>query len=226
MARLALGVVGGAIGASVGLPGLGFALGSMLGGVLFPEDGPPDQVREGQRIQDSKIQNSAYGVMKPIVYGTMRTSGNIIWAGEIVEVVNESSQSVGGKGGGGSKISTRNYIYYRSFAIAICQGEISSIRRVWANGKVLYDFDTVTTQAAADGITFKEELDKFSMAGGALSFSVYYGSETQNPDPIIEAVEGAGNVPAYRGMAYVVFEHLELTDYGNTLPSISFEVVA
>ncbi len=69
MARLALGVAGGVIGASLGVPGLGFALGSFLGGVLFPGDGPPDQVREGQRIQDSKIQNSAYGVMKQILYG-------------------------------------------------------------------------------------------------------------------------------------------------------------
>lgn len=226
MARLAVGVAGGIIGSAVGLPGVGFALGNMLGGVLFPGDGPPDQVREGQRIQDSKIQNSAYGVAKPVIYGTIRVSGNIIWAGELVEVVNETSESVGGKGGGSSKITNRNYLYYRSFAIAICQGEISSIRKVWANGKVVYDFDTVTSQAAADGITFKEELDKFAMAGGAASFSVYYGTETQAPDSIIEGIEGAGNTPAYRGLAYVVFEQLELTEYGNTIPSITFEVVA
>jgi len=35
---------------------------------------------------------------------------------------------------------------------------------------------------------------------------------------------GAANTPSYRGAAYVVFEELPLTDYGNRLPQLSFEV--
>ena len=41
----------------------------------------------------------------------------------------------------------------------------------------------------------------------------------------MEAVEGAGRVPAYRGLAYVVFEDLDLGPFGNRVPQFSFEVV-
>jgi len=45
------------------------------------------------------------------------------------------------------------------------------------------------------------------------------------PDPKIEAVEGAGLAPAYRGTAYVVFENLQVADYGNRVPQFTFEVI-
>ncbi len=35
---------------------------------------------------------------------------------------------------------------------------------------------------------------------------------------------GSVNTPAYRGTAYVVFEELPLSTYGNRLPQLSFEV--
>lgn len=41
---------------------------------------------------------------------------------------------------------------------------------------------------------------------------------------MIEAKEGAGNAPAYRGLAYVVFEHMAPADYGNRIPQLSFEI--
>ena len=41
----------------------------------------------------------------------------------------------------------------------------------------------------------------------------------------MEAVEGAGLVPAYRGTAYVVIEDLDLAPYGNRVPQFSFEVM-
>jgi len=53
---------------------------------------------------------------------------------------------------------------------------------------------------------------------------VYPGTNDQLPDPKIEAVEGPGTVPAYRGIAYVVFEELDLGPYGNRVPQFSFEV--
>ena len=34
-------------------------------------------------------------------------------------------------------------------------------------------------------------------------------------DSLIAAKLGAGNVPAYRGLAYIVFERLPLADFGN-----------
>ena len=45
------------------------------------------------------------------------------------------------------------------------------------------------------------------------------------PDPKIEAVEGAGQVSAYRGIAYVVFEDLSMGQFGNRIPQFTFEVM-
>lgn len=56
--------------------------------------------------------------------------------------------------------------------------------------------------------------------------TVYTGSTSQLPDPTLEAAEGAGNVPAYRDTAYIVFKDLPLGGFGNALPRIEVEVVA
>jgi hypothetical protein len=82
--------------------------------------------------------------------------------------------------------------------LAACEGEISGIGRIWADGM---------------------ELDH-----AALNFRVYVGDETQLPDPLISAIEGNAEAPAYRGIAYVVIEDLELGPYGNRIPQFNFEV--
>ena len=57
-----------------------------------------------------------------------------------------------------------------------------------------------------------------------VTYRLYLGSEDQLPDSLIEAKEGAGNAPAYRGIAYIVFERMALAPFGNRLPQLSFEV--
>lgn len=106
-----------------------------------------------------------------------------------------TTERQGGKGG--PKVTT--YSYYGNAAYAIAEGEIAGIRRVWADGKEL-------------------DLTEIEMR-------VYRGTQTQEPDPLIEAKQGAGNAPAYRGTAYVVFERFPLDDYGNRLPQFQFEVM-
>ena len=101
----------------------------------------------------------------------------------------------GGKGGGPSRT---DYRYSVSFAVGLCEGEIAGISHVWANGAPL------------------------DLAG--LNCRIYRGSEDQSPDALIEAIEGAANTPAYRGLAYVVFEDLPLDAFGGRIPNLSFEV--
>ena len=101
----------------------------------------------------------------------------------------------GGKGGP----KYVEYTYSVSVAIALCQGPITRLDRVWANGE--------------------------QVSLSAYHWRLYKGDETQNPDPLIEAVEGTGLAPAYRGTAYVVFEDLPLDAFGNRLPQFSFEIV-
>ncbi|HEU4806166.1 MAG TPA: hypothetical protein VFS91_10255 [Nitrobacter sp.] len=58
-----------------------------------------------------------------------------------------------------------------------------------------------------------------------LTFRVHRGTEDQAPDDLIVAKEGAGNAPAYRGLAYVVFERMPLAKFGNRIPQLSFEII-
>src|SRR3546814_11347229 len=82
-----------------------------------------------------------------------------------------------------------------------------SVRRIWADGNLLRG-------AAGD---FKTEMG---------AFRLHSGGEDQAVDPLIAAAEGVGATPAHRGIAYAVFEDLSLADYGNRIPSLTFEVVA
>jgi hypothetical protein len=211
MAVLALGLVGSVIGSAIGGTFLGVAAaswgfvgGQIVGNLLFPQNSKA----EGPRIGDLSVQSSTYGVGKPIIYGTMRTSGNVIFCTDKREVKSEQEQ--GGKGG--PTVTTTTYKYNVDMAVALCEGPIVGIRKVWSNGKLVYD-------ASADA----EIGSVVASSVHATSFKVYLGNESQLPDPTIEATVSAGLTPAYRGTAYVVFDHLDCPN--GQIPQLSFEVV-
>ncbi|MCF3642595.1 glycoside hydrolase TIM-barrel-like domain-containing protein, partial [Rhizobium sp. TRM95111] len=106
------------------------------------------------------------------------------------------SERTGGKGGG-ARVET--YSYFGNFAVGLCEGPIAAVRRVWADGR---EIDLTT-----------------------IEMRVHRGGEGQAPDPLIEAKQGAENTPAYRGLAYAVFERLPLDVYGNRIPVLQFEVL-
>jgi GTA TIM-barrel-like domain/Putative phage tail protein len=206
MATLVLGAVGSAIGASIGGGILGVSavtiggfVGSAVGGVVdnwIVSSLAPAQRIEGARLDSLAVTSASEGAVIPRLYGRMRIGGNIIWATDFREEINTTRQ--GGGKGSGPKVTTTEYLYYASFAVALCEGPITGIGRVWADGKVM----------DMTGVTWRW----------------YPGDETQTADPFITAKMGAGNTPAYRGTAYVVFEDLDLSPFGNRLPQISFEV--
>ncbi len=148
---------------------------------------------EGPRMASMRPTTAEEGAALPRIYGAARISGTLIWATRFEERKTQKRQ--GGKGG--RKVT--EYSYFGNFAIAVAAGEISLIRRIWADGKE-YDQKRSTIR-------------------------VYCGSEDQMPDPLIEAKQGRDNAPAYRGTAYVVFEQVPLDDFGNRIPQFQFEVV-
>ncbi len=203
-----LSVLGASIsGAALG-QALGAAVGSYVDQALFGASGQP-QLVEGARLSDLQVTASSEGAPIPRVYGRVRLAGQMIWATQFEEQILTSTQTTGGVGsskglgggGGGvgrTTVRTTEYRYFANFAIALCEGEITRIGRVWADGKEL----------DLTGITYR----------------VYRGTETQLPDSLIEAKQGTGNAPAYRGIAYVVFERLPLARFGNRLPQLNFEI--
>lgn len=207
MATLVLGAVGSAIGGAFGGAILGISgaaiggfIGSTIGSVVdnwIVSSLAPAQRIEGARLGSLRIASSTEGAVIPRLYGRMRIGGNIIWATDFREETRTRSQG-GGKGGGGGKVTTTEYIYFASFAVALCEGPITGIGRVWADGKAM----------DMTGVTWRW----------------YPGDDVQAADPFLSAKMGAANAPAYRGTAYVVLEELDLTPFGNRPPQISFEV--
>lgn len=198
--------IGGVIGAAIGFftpigPVWGYAIGSAIGGVVDPTkiDGP--------RLQDRKVQVSSYGAPIPILYGGTAGAGNVIWSTDLVEHDVESD----GKGG---RVVT-NHTYSVSCAILIAEGVIPGIRRIWADAKLVYDVsDTADGPTQIASVLF----DTYC--------TFYTGSESQLPDPTMEAALGAGNVSAYRGYCYIVFTDIPLQDFGNRIPNFRFETSA
>ncbi len=196
-------VVGGMIGGPVGAMA-GRALGALAGAAIDNALLGGDATRhvEGPRLKDIDGLTSTEGAPIPRVYGRARIGGQLIWATRLEEAVNTDvdRSSQGGKGmGGGPKTVTTTYSYFANLAVGLCEGRIAFIRRVWADGREL-DLSTIAMR-------------------------VHAGSETQSADPLIVAKEGVQYAPAYRGLAYVVFERLPLADFGNRVPQFSFEVI-
>ena len=108
MAQLGFAVAGAAVGSLFGMPQLGWIAGAAIGGLLFPSKGADT---EGPRLGDLSVSSSAYGMPLPIIYGTMRVAGNMIWSSGLREV--KQKQKVG-KGGGGGSTTTMHRSPWRS----------------------------------------------------------------------------------------------------------------
>lgn len=213
MATLALAAAGAAVGGAVMPAGMtilgatlsGATIGAQIGAfagsyvdqALFGSSGQSQPV-QGPRLKDLHVTSSTEGEAIPRLYGRARLGGQVIWADEIEERT-EHSGSSGGKGGS-SQASTESvsYRYFASFAVALAEGPITGLGRIWADGQ--------------------------PMNLSLVTYRLHKGSETQSADSLISAKLGAERAPAFRGTAYIVFEGLPLAGYGNRLPQLSFEV--
>lgn len=196
MTSLVLGLAGAVVGFYLGGPtgaALGWSLGSAVGNYIDPAK------TTGPRLSDLHLQGSSYGAPIPIVYGTIRIAGNVIWQTDLIE----HSHEEGGKGGP----TQETFTYTASYAIQICEGPILGVFKMWADGRLVY---------------YTDEFG--AIHGGDIPFTLYLGDEEQGADPTMEAVLGAGNVPGYRGTAYIVFTDHDLSDFGNRIPVWTFEV--
>ena len=199
MATILLSAVGAHLGAGfggtiLGLSGavIGRAVGATLGRVIDQRLlGAGSKAVETGRVDRMRIQTAGEGNPVPRLWGQMRVPGHCIWAGPLVEVRKKQG------GGKGSAPSVTNISYRLSFALALCEGPILGVGRVWADGEEVSPDD--------------------------LNMRIYLGGDEQLPDPAIAAQEG-DEAPAYRGIAYVVIEDLGLEKWGNRVPQLSFEV--
>lgn len=202
MATILLSAAGAALGSGIGGTVLGLS-GSVVGRAIGGAIG---------RSIDQRILGSGSDAVESGRVERFRISGvgygvpmREVWgrmrvAGEVIWAsrFDETVRKSGG-GKGSPRTNSETFSYSVSIAIALCKGEATSIGRIWADG--------------------------VEIAKKSLNIRFYPGSETQLPDPKIEAVEGTGLAPSYRGTCYVMIEDLLLSRFGNRVPQFSFEVV-
>ncbi|OLF72275.1 hypothetical protein AWH62_10585 [Maricaulis sp. W15] len=165
------------------LPMLGQAVAGAAVNALLPG-------REGPRLVELPVQTSTDGAAMPRLWGRARLAGQVIWAARFTE---HAQTSGGGKGGP----KETGFSYSISFAVGLCEGVISGIGRIWANGALV-------------------DQSRFAVRW-------HGGAEDQTPDPLITAIEG-DTAPGFRGTAYLVFEDLPLDEFGHRIPNLSVEV--
>ncbi len=203
MATIVLSAAGMALGGSIGgsvlglsMATIGRAAGAALGRTIDQRIlGSGSEPVEVGRVDRFRLTAASEGMAVGQVFGRMRVPGQVIWATQFVE----TETTTGGGKGAGPQPTTTEFSYSVSMAIALCEGEITRVGRVWADGT---------------------EISPLS-----LNMRVYKGTADQQPDPKVLAVEGNGNAPAYRGIAYVVLEDLQLGQFGNRVPQLTFEVM-
>ena len=196
MATLVLQAAGSALGAAFGP--VGAAIGQAAGAVL---GGAIDQsiLNSFTTVSGARLSTAR---IPGADEGTAitRTYGTTRIGGTLFWATHFEEEVTTERSGGkalGQRV--RTYKYYANFAIGLCEGEIAAVRRVWADG---------------------QELDLTE-----IEMRVYKGTADQAADPLIEAKQGSGNAPAYRNLAYIVFERLPLDGYGNRIPVLQFEVL-
>ncbi len=197
------------------LSAAGAAVGSGFGGSVLGLSGAVIGRAVGATLGQSIDQRLMAGGADPVAYGKVdrfriagasegtaiaRVWGRARVAGQVIWATRfqESVSSTGG-GKGTSPPAGTSYSYSVSLALALCEGEVRSVGRIWADG--------------------------IEQGQAQLNFRFYPGSETQLPDPKIDVVEGSGAAPAFRGIAYVVIEDLDLSRFGNRVPQFSFEII-
>ena len=177
---------------------VGAAIGALAGQAVDAQIFKPAG-RQGPRVADLRVQTSSFGTQVPLLFGAMRVAGTVIWATDL----KESAETSGGKG----RPSVTTYSYSASFAVVLSARSIGRVGRIWADGNLL-----------------RGEAGDFKT--GIAAFRLHDGNADQPVDPLIAADRGAGVTSAHRGLAYAVFEGLDLADFGNRIPSLTFEVFA
>lgn len=190
--------------------------------LVVPEQPP------GTAFSSVSYTSSAYGAQIPIIYASYKITGNVIWASNIRTTPIPPTSDPNAPGS------------YQSvdFALALCEGTINGILRMWIGDRLVLD-QTVEVdgsgiaQADDNGVIGSTTVDvtdpesPLALVGSGVlqtKITVFNGSETQLPRGRIVEVEGFEGTPAYRGIAYILFENFVVSS--ESLPAISVEISA
>ena len=140
-----------------------------------------------------QVQTSSSSIAITSLWGANRLAPNIIWYGDF-KAIKEKQKA--GKGGG----SVTSYTYSASLIMALCQGSITAINKVFKDNQ--------------------EKVTSISLA--AAGYSVFLGNPGQSPWGYLSS-KHPNEALSYSGIAYVAASNYELGASAST-PQHSFEV--
>lgn len=132
-----------------------------------------------QKAESIRFQSSMFGGVVPILHGTNRVPPNLLEYGDFKATENRSTQSSGGKGGGGVETTNIWYTYTASVLMGLVEGPITGTGRKW-QGKRVFE----------SGETFP------SAEGGAM-----FGLLGQAPWSVLSTMHGGTHELGYSGLA-------------------------
>jgi hypothetical protein len=175
---------------------------------------------EGPRVDDLGVTLADYGTPLNYIWGIRRLDGRPIFWAEKIREKKVTSKTKGGK--------YTNYKYFGTWAVAVADHEIDAVSRIWMDKHLVYDATNAGPISVLGGLF--EGLNGTVKLQHGKNMRIYTGTETQEPDPRMEAWcedrYGPDSCPAYRGVAYIVFEELPLEKFGNRIPQITVEAIS
>ena len=139
-----------------------------------------------QRILSLQVQQSSQGLTLPVVYGRARVAGNLIWYGDFTTIETKTTTRQGGKGGGGVQQEDISYTYEAAVMMALCEGEIKGIGRIWRD---------------------KEKFESLSQ----LRLNLAKGGDEQPTWTHLQQPKHQAQAINYSGTAYIYSPNYELT---------------
>lgn len=146
-------------------------------------------------IADFQINTASYGEVVPEILGTTRVSGNIIDYDDFTPHEHRSTTKAGK--GGGAKHTNITYTYSVAAAIALCEGPIAGIGKVWRDKEV------------------------YQYPNEKIELTLFNGDIAQAPWPYMLSKHPEKALP-YSGLAYMAGV-VDLGERGS-LPQYNFEV--
>ena len=203
------------------------AMASWRAQIQYPEPWVPAGVgrRDYTRAEVEKLrlagyaeQASHYGRGIPKLWGKARLAGNVIWCSNAFYLSDDlTGQPLPGQDPfplPGVEFDPETTHWTTDVAILVCAGPIDRVRVIWADEVVIYaDQDLLSAGSVTLGTGFSY-----------IRLAIHKGGPTQERDSTLVEHLGEANTPAYRGRCYVVIEGLDLSRWGNRLPTFSFHV--
>jgi hypothetical protein len=142
-----------------------------------------------------QLNTSASTLPIPILWGQNKLAGNVIWYERFYA---QPTYSGGGKGGGkGGGRTATGYNYYCDLIIALCEGPISSVARVWQDQTVVPPW--------------------------YLGFNIYTGTTSQGVWPWLSTYYSGQDIP-YPSTAYAAAANYSLGSSA-TVGNLNFEII-